>query len=315
MQGRDLMLVDLTAPYAFGCSVGGGSRSLMVPHEQLALPVDVIRRAVPRLRASPLHDLVRTHPEQVCGRAEELADDAGALALGTATAELVRAVIVSAAGGVRDRGAVREQTLTRVQTYVGQHLTDPALTPATIAAAHNVSLRQLYRLFGDAGLSLKQEVIGQWLELARAQLVSPADRRRSIAATARACGFADPAISPGDLGTATDRRRANGNGSPDPTDAGGKEPQLPQRRTIHSSTTGGGELTTFQHRRVFRMGESQVSQIVRKACERSRRRKPPYFSPSRKDRPRRCGCWILSLVDRPRRTSRHTWDNGGGASS
>ena len=192
VQRRDLMLVDLTAPYAFGCAVGGGSRSVMVPHEQLALPVDVIRRAVPRLRASPLHGLVRTHLEEVCGRAEELADDAGALALGTATAELVRALIVSAAGGVRDRGAVREETLlTRVRAYVGQHLTDPALTPATIAAAHNVSLRQLYRLFSDAGLSLEQEVIGQRLELARTQLISTAGQRRSIAATARACGFTD----------------------------------------------------------------------------------------------------------------------------
>ena len=61
----------------------------------------------------------------------------------------------------------------------------------TIAAAHDVSLRQLYRMFSDAGLSLEQEVIGQRLELARAQLVSPAGRRRSIAATARACGFTD----------------------------------------------------------------------------------------------------------------------------
>jgi len=192
VSGRDLMLVDLTAPYSFGCAVGGGSRSVMVPHEQLALPVDVVRRAVPRLRASPLHDLVRTHLEEVCGRAEQLSGDPGAASLGTATAELVRALIVSAAGDARDRGAVREETLlTRVRTYVGQNLTDPALTPATIAAAHNVSLRQLYRLFSDAGLSLEQVVIGQRLELARVQLVSPAGRRRSIAATARACGFAD----------------------------------------------------------------------------------------------------------------------------
>ncbi|MFQ1003913.1 helix-turn-helix domain-containing protein [Modestobacter sp. SSW1-42] len=192
VQGRDLMLVDLTAPYAFGCAVGGGSRSVMVPHEQLALPVDVIRWAVPRLRASPLHDLVRRHLEEVCGRAEQLAGDPGAASLGTATAELVRALIVSAAGDDALRREVREETLlTRVRVYIGQHLTDPALTPATIAAAHNVSLRQLYRLFSDAGLSLEQEVIGQRLELARAQLVSPAGRRRSIAATARACGFSD----------------------------------------------------------------------------------------------------------------------------
>ena len=76
--------------------------------------------------------------------------------------------------------------MTRVRTCVGQHLTDPALTPATIAAAHNVSLRQLYRLFSDAGLSLEQEVIGQRLELAQAQLFSPQAGGRSLPLPGRA---------------------------------------------------------------------------------------------------------------------------------
>ena len=76
-------------------------------------------------------------------------------------------------------------------------------------AAHNVSLRQLYRLFSDVGLSLGQEVIVQRLKLARAQLVSPAGRRRSIAATARACGSPTPAISP----DGSERRSASALGS------------------------------------------------------------------------------------------------------
>ena len=193
VRGRDLMLVDLSAPYSFGCAVGGGSRSFQVLHEQLGVPVDVVRRAAPRLRASPLHDLVRTHLEQVCGRAEELSTDPGATALGTATVELVRALIVSAAGDPVQRSAVREQTLLiRVRTYVGQHLTDPDLTPESIAGAHAVSLRQLYRVCSEAGLSLEQWVIEQRLELARTELASPAGRRRTIAAVAHGVGFADP---------------------------------------------------------------------------------------------------------------------------
>ena len=192
VRGRDLMLVDLTAPYSFGCAAGGGSRAFQVAHEQLALPVDVVRRAVPRLRASPLHDLVRTHLEQVCARLDDLAADPGAAALGTATVELVRALVVSAAGDERHRAAVREQTLAvRVRTYVAQHLAQPDLTPETIAAAHNVSRRTLYAACREAGFSLEQEVIGQRLEAARATLAYPAGRHRSIAATALAHGFSD----------------------------------------------------------------------------------------------------------------------------
>jgi len=193
VQGPDLMLVDLTAPYSFGCAVGGGSRSFQVLHEQLALPVDVVRRAAPRLRASPLHALVRTHLEQVCTRAADFSADPGATALGTATVELVRALVVSAAGADRHRALVRDETLlTRVCTYVGQHLADPTLTPESIAGAHAVSVRQLYKVCSEAGFSLEQWVIEQRLELARTQLASPAGRRRSIAALSHGIGFADP---------------------------------------------------------------------------------------------------------------------------
>jgi AraC-like DNA-binding protein len=189
----DLMLVDLTAPYSFGCATGGGSRSFQVLHDELGLPGGVVRRAVPRLRASPLHGLVRAHLDWVCSHAPELAADAGARDLGTATVELVRALIVSAAGDEARIAAAREQTLVfRVRAFVRQHLTDPELTPATIAAAHNVSLRQLYKACAAAGLSLEQWIISARLELARAQLASGAGRRRSIAATAHACGLVDP---------------------------------------------------------------------------------------------------------------------------
>jgi AraC-like DNA-binding protein len=190
--GRDLMLVDLTSPYSFGCATGGGSRSFMVPYEQLALPADVVRRATPRLSASPLHGLVRTHLERMCDSAAEFSADPGAAALGAATVELVRALVISAAGDDRARSVREETLLTRVRAYVGQHLGDPSLTPETIAAVHNVSLRRLYKAFADAGLSLEQWVIGQRLEAARAALLSPSGLRRSIEATARACGFDSP---------------------------------------------------------------------------------------------------------------------------
>jgi AraC-like DNA-binding protein len=187
----DLMLIDMGTPDSFGCATGGGARVFLVPYDLLALPEDVVRRAIPRLRASPLHDLVHAHLSRMAATAPELAADPGAAALGTATVELVRALIVSAAG--ERAGPVRAQTLvSRVRAFVGQHLHDPGLSPAAIAGAHNVSLRQLYKACSEAGVSLEQWIIEQRLEAARAHLASPAGLRRSIAATARAHGFADP---------------------------------------------------------------------------------------------------------------------------
>ena len=170
----------------------GSDRALRsVPEDQLGLPADVVRAAGTRLRESPLYELVHDHLVRVVELGDAMSGDPGAAALGTATTELVRALLVSAAA--RPLPEFREPTLaTRVLAYTRQHATDPGLTPAAIADAHNVSVRQLYKACAGAGVRLEQWLIEQRLEAARAELVAPSGRRRSIAATARACGFADP---------------------------------------------------------------------------------------------------------------------------
>jgi AraC-like DNA-binding protein len=192
VHGDDLMLIDMGSPFTFGCAHGGGARLFTVPAERLGLSPETVRAAAPRLRTSPLHDLVRRHLQEVASSAERLSGDPGAAALGSATVELVRALLVSAAGDDRRRAQVREDSmLARVRAFVRQGLTDPALTAEVIAAAHNVSVRRLYTLCAEAGLSLEQWIIDERLEAARTALVSPAGLHRTIAATARACGFAD----------------------------------------------------------------------------------------------------------------------------
>jgi AraC-like DNA-binding protein len=189
-----LMVSDLTAPYTFSWAGAGGSRAFQIPYDQLGLAPEVIRTAAPRVRRSPLHDLVRLHLRRVAADADRLADDAAATALGTATTELVRALLVSVgSAGRRVTRDVREDTLlTRALTWARQHLTDPDLDAEGIAAAHNVSVRQLYKVCAAGGVSLEQWLIAERLELARAELVSPSGRHRSIAAVALGCGFADP---------------------------------------------------------------------------------------------------------------------------
>ena len=168
----ELMVSDLTAPYVFSWTGSGGSCAFQVPYDQLGLPADVVRAAGPRLPTSPLYELVRDHLVRLVGLADVMDADPGAAALGTATTELVRALLVSAAG--RPAPEAREQTLaTRMLAYARQHLTDPGLTPERIARAHNVSVRQLYKACAGAGVRLEQWVIEQRLEVARAELAAP----------------------------------------------------------------------------------------------------------------------------------------------
>jgi len=192
---QDLILVDLSVPYVYGWQGSGASYALHVDVGDLGVPRDMVHAAARELRGSPLYGLVRDHVARVTAQAEQLAASAGAPELGAASAELMRALIVSAAAdGRRLRDAMQSSLQARVQAYVRTHLREPDLTPARIAAATNVSLRALYKLYETLGESLEQAIIEQRLRGARADLLAPRRRYASIAALARAWGFTSPSF-------------------------------------------------------------------------------------------------------------------------
>ncbi len=82
----------------------------------------------------------------------------------------------------------------RILDYVRRHLYEPDLTAQQIAAAHHISLRYLYKLCERDHLSLESLVVAQRLAAAKAELVSRAGRRQTIAAVAHSCGFANPSF-------------------------------------------------------------------------------------------------------------------------
>jgi AraC-like DNA-binding protein len=189
----DLLASDLTVPYEYATSPASAASALSIPYDVLGLPVDVVRRAAPRLRSSSMYGLVAGHVLWLTRNADLLCSDAGAAALGSASLELVRALLVSAAHDpARTRQVMAETLLTRIRAHVRAHLRDTDLTPASIAMAHNISPRQLYRLCAEAGFSLEQWIIDLRLERAKEEL-----RRTTggatIAAVAYSSGFTDPA--------------------------------------------------------------------------------------------------------------------------
>lgn len=189
----ELLMTDRTAPYDFSWSGNGAARALEIPLDQLGLPLDVIRRAGTRLPTSPVYRLLAGHITALARDADRLSVDCASATLGTASIELARALLASAAQDERhSRPALAETLLIRIRAYVRRHLRDPELRAASIAAAHNISVRHLYRLCAQADFSLEQWIISQRLDGARQELAHPAGHRRSVTMIARRWGFRDP---------------------------------------------------------------------------------------------------------------------------
>ncbi|MEU8823203.1 helix-turn-helix domain-containing protein [Streptomyces sp. NPDC048636] len=83
----------------------------------------------------------------------------------------------------------RRTLLLRVQEFVRRNLHDPELSPASIAAAHHISVRYLYRLFEQQGHTVSAWIRGQRLERCCRDLADPALGETPIHAIAARWGF------------------------------------------------------------------------------------------------------------------------------
>jgi len=117
--------------------------------------------------------------------------DAARLRFGDAGVNLLASTLTHAAAPDPEAApaAVRMQVL----DYLRRHVTDPALTHASIAAAHRMSPRTLDRLFEADPPSVTSRLRVLRLEGARRDLADPRSARFSIGAVAAAWCFVDAA--------------------------------------------------------------------------------------------------------------------------
>lgn len=103
--------------------------------------------------------------------------------------DLVASALRAVAGhhdGPPPRGAARIREL---KTCALAHLGDPGLSPASIARASYISVRQLHRLFARDGLSFAAWVREQRLRRCRDDLADPGLRHLAISAIAERWGY------------------------------------------------------------------------------------------------------------------------------
>ncbi|MGP4093218.1 AraC-like ligand-binding domain-containing protein [Nonomuraea sp. KM90] len=171
----EFAIYDFTRPYELAYDSAVRLAVFSLPHDQLSVPIDAVATlaalpigaetgaaalAVPLLRRVALdHETYRP---------------GSAARLSTVVTDLVSAAVAERLELTRSLpGDARQRTLLlQVHAFVEQHLGELDLDPATIAAAHHISVRYLHRLFESENTTVAAWIRQRRLERCRTDLLA-----------------------------------------------------------------------------------------------------------------------------------------------
>ena len=191
----DVTIYETTRTYSITNKGQTELHYFQVPRSALALPsgtLDQVLGARIGVDNNPLAAVVAPFLASL-GRGDVLDRPRAAELMVTPAIELVRALV---AAHVEDEDLAREpldrSLVLRVQRHIADHLGGRDLSAETIAAAHHVSVRQLYKVLAHADIRLSDTIRRQRLEACRRELRDDRRRHLAIATISARWGFADP---------------------------------------------------------------------------------------------------------------------------
>jgi len=193
MSPGSVTIIDTTLPSSFRCERKSSYLALHVTKDQLDGRGVVweahLSSICPSPTASLMHPLILSTFEQ-------------SHSFGPAQAQATSDAIISLfSAGYLDSGEnvggdaiiLMPNLLKSVQAYIVTHLHDEDLSPCAIAKAHNISERQLHRLFESLGLSVCRWIRRARLDRCAMDLRDLGQRGRTITEIAFSHGFSDSA--------------------------------------------------------------------------------------------------------------------------
>jgi AraC-like DNA-binding protein len=186
----DLVIYDSTAPYTLLNDAGMTGEFFRIPHSALAMPHNMIQEAcaVSLSPGHPLTSLTNDYLLRLAADPDILTVPNGDL-VGHPSIELVRAVIATHLRADNFTAGPLAATLQlRILEYSRNHLNDPHLCAEEIADAHYVSVRYVYKVLAESGISLADWIRTRRLEACRQDLETSST---TIAAVARRHGFSN----------------------------------------------------------------------------------------------------------------------------
>lgn len=189
-------IYDTTRPYEVDVDDGAHFLVMQVPGKQTEAWQPYMQNAVAR-NFSGQHgcgrmamDLLRVALGEHAHLSESAARDAA-----NAVLQMMGLDISERAGGQaeQDQAGLKQAQLRRVQQHILENLHDPALSPASAAAAFRMSRRYLYNLFALAATTPADFILSARLERSREALCDATQSVRQIGDIAYRFGFSDAA--------------------------------------------------------------------------------------------------------------------------
>lgn len=198
-----LALYDTTTPYTLSFDSDFSCHVLMLPHSGLGVAPELARQLTATQLEGEHHlgpavsaflrqamDLAPDLPTSMECRLGRNAVDL----LGTLVADVLGVGAAEApAQPTAHSQAARAEQRAAILEHIEQHLADPQLSPASIAAAHFISVRALHLLFEGTGETVAALIRQRRLARCREELIDPRNRDRPVAVIGARWGFADPA--------------------------------------------------------------------------------------------------------------------------
>jgi AraC-like DNA-binding protein len=184
----DLLLTDPTIPFSGRPRSVHDYRRWMLPRAWIEPHLPAGRRPLSAQFAGAhgINGLVQAYLHAL----NDAIDECDSAELPGVIDNFCRLLALACGGGPGDqRAATRAAKLRQVKDYIALHLSEPDLTPTSVAAAMKISVRQLHFLFEPTETSFAEHVLGRRLEECRAILESPSSRARSVTDIAYAWGF------------------------------------------------------------------------------------------------------------------------------
>lgn len=190
----DLAIYDTNRPYTLAFEDTTRILVVMFPCDALALPTDYVEQlaAVRMAGDGGLSGIVGQFIRQLSGNLDVLNGPSGSRLAANAL-DLVSTMLHAEMDISPDRMKPQALLAVAVREYIDANLSDPLLSPASIAAAHFISTRHLHNVFHESGTTVASWIRTQRLEGARRDLRDPLHAGLPVGAVAARWGFLDAA--------------------------------------------------------------------------------------------------------------------------
>ncbi len=190
----DLAIYDTDRPYTLAFEEQARVMVVMFPYDALSLPPECVGQlsAVRMAAGGSLTGIVGPFIARLAENLDVLNGPSGSR-LTTNALDLVSTMLHAELSMTPDRMKPQALLATSVREYIEAHLSDPALSPASIAAAHFISTRHLHNVFHESGATVSGWIRTQRLERTRRDLRDPLHAGDSVGTVAARWGFLDAA--------------------------------------------------------------------------------------------------------------------------